>query len=149
MLDSDVGPSTMDWGATSGGSGGGPSLEEDAWALGQITVRGRSLMEFDAAGNPVWEWVDVFTGSATEGRETRREVDDPAGATLVKTSVTFLHPRTAADVPETAVVVDALGRMWQVESAVRAGDAYTAQISRPTTHDAEVQRDGQIAPEWW
>lgn len=109
----------------------GPVLASAEWALPTVSVLGRALDGYDDDGNPKWKWSPILDGvAATEEPNARTETNDAEGATVVRTAITVLWPRAAADVPETAMVRDGQDNLWGVVSALRTGDTCRLVVQR-------------------
>lgn len=97
----------------------GSSTEEppvlDVW-----TIRQRSRTGWSEDGNPVFEWTDLLSGEAVSV-VTSTEWDPDAGS-QVDVATLVLAAGDVADIPLTAVAVDAAGGMWRItEARVAAG----------------------------
>lgn len=100
--------------------------------LQQFTVRGRDRAGFDEDGNAVYAWSDLVTGAALEW-SSRTEIDETAGVTKVVGTLLIANPGNIP-VPETSMVRDSDGRLWDVTGA-RAHPGSTALQLERLDHD--------------
>ncbi len=90
-----------------------PPAESGAVTL-TITERGRKF--YDSDGTPRFSWTEVFSGPVALF-ETRRELNDATGQTLVKAKVLIAWPDDTPPPKETAVARDSRGWRWEITSS--------------------------------
>lgn len=144
-LDDDPGLATAEWGAAADGS---PALVDDEWKLDTVLLMIRTPAAVDDDGNAVWDWISVYAGPAVVTNKQRIEVDDAAGSVALTATVAVPYPTDQPNVSETGVVVDSVGRPWNIESSTRVNDGYTFKVRAVGVADADLGATPIPDPNW-
>jgi hypothetical protein len=106
-------------GGCSCGCGDAPVPEvPDEPLLPTLTIRERARLLFTADGVPKFDWTDVLVDAPVLMFETRQELNDATGQTLVKARAVVGWTGEGVVPKETAVAWDGAGKRWEITSVV-------------------------------